>query len=245
MKKSYLIVFFLIISIFSASFMLSGCSNIGGSVNGTYYSTILGKKSYVELFKKGRCYIHTNYIDSMGKWLMHKNRITMQASSAVLHFKYINGALYLSTKGKYKHFVVIDKIPFGLTTKFVKKSGYQLLSNQNNSNIVGNYKGYISLSQKKMASGFFGGSYLQWVASKTPVDLKIKGKNKVILSAKKLFSPVTYRYIVSGDVVSITGSAEVFNYSGNTLKGKYLILKHKNKIALVSAQDKSIYFIKQ
>ena len=244
MKKSYLIVFFLIISIFSASFMLSGCSNIGSSINGTYYSTTLGKTSYIELFKKGRCYIHTNYIDSMGKWIMHKNRITMQASSAVLHFKYLNGALYQVVKGKYKHFVVIHKIPFESTSEFVKKSGYQALSNQNHSNIVGNYKGYFSLSQKKMTSGFFG-SYLQWVAAKTPVDLKIKGKNKVILSGKKLFSPVTYRYTVSGDVVSINGSADVFNYSANTLKGKYLILRHKNKIALVSSQNKSIYFIKQ
>jgi hypothetical protein len=243
MKKPYLIVLFLIISIFSASFMLSGCSNIGGSVNGTYYST-LNKKDYVELFKKGRCYIHTENIDSMGKWLMHKDRITAQASSAVFHFKYINGALYLAYKGKYKHFSVFDKIPFKVAFKFVKTSEYKALSNQNHSDIAGNYKGVLSLFHKKMAPGLFG-SYLQWVAVKTPITLSIKGRNKVILSDKKLFSPITYRYTVSGDVISISGSADVFNYSANTLKGKYLILMHKNKIALVSSQNKSIYFIKQ
>jgi hypothetical protein len=241
MKKSFTILLFLAISILSASFMLSGCSN-GGSVNGTYYST-LSKKSYVELFKKGRCYLHTNYIDSMGKWLMHKGRITAQASSAVLHFKYINGALYLVTKGKYEHFIVIDKIPFKVALKFVKKSEYKALTNQNHSDVAGNYKGVISLSQKKMEPGFFG-SYLQWVAAKTPVDLTIKARNKVIMSGKKLFSPVSYRYAVSGDIVTITGSSNVFNYSGNTLDGQYMIIKHKDKTALVSVSDKSIYFIK-
>jgi hypothetical protein len=180
----------------------------------------------------------------MGKWLMHKNEITAQASSAVLHFKDINGTLYLSTKGKYKHFLVLDKIPFKVELKFVKKAGYKNLSYQNHGDIVGNYKDIIPLYQKKMAPGMFGGSYLQWIITKTPVNLKIESRNKIILSGKELLSPVTYHYTVSGDVVYINGSADIFNYSGNTLKGNYIIVKHKNKIALVSEQNKSIYFIK-
>ena len=246
MKKTVLTLFLLVFSIAISSFMLSGCTNGIGGINGTYYST-LSKKSYVELFKKRRCYIHTNYVDSMGKWYIHKNRITMQADSAVLHFKYLNGALYLKVKGKINHFEVIDKIPFKVDLIFVKKFQLKSLANQNHGLVQGKFKGIMSIYQKKMEQGMFGGSYLQWVSSNKPVILTISGKNKILLSSKNkhLFRPEKYRFKIYGDIMTISRSRTIFNYSGNTIDGQYFILKHKNDVALVNLANKAAYFIKK
>ena len=243
MKKNLLILIFLVASIFTSSLLLSGCSNSGG-LKGTYYST-LDKKAYVELFKKRRCYVHTLGIDSMGKWYMHKNRITMQIDSSVLHWKYLNGSLYLKIKGKTKHIEVIHKIPFKVSFKFVKKYQLKTIASNNRNAVIGIFKGVIPVYRKKMEPGFFG-SYMQWASSKTPVVLTIKGKNKVILSSKKKnFSPVKYRFKVYGDLLTISGSRSIYNYSGNSIDGDYLILKHKQYVALVNASNKRNYFIKK
>jgi hypothetical protein len=243
MKKNLLILIFLVASIFTSSLLLSGCSNSGG-LKGTYYST-LNKKGYVELFKKRRCYLHTLEIDSMGKWYMHKNRITMQIDSSVLHWKYLNGVLYLKVRGKIHRIEVIHKIPFKVSTKYVKKYQLKTITSNNHNAVIGKFKGEMQVYSKKMEPGFFG-SYMQWVSSKTPVVLTIKGKNKVILSSKKKnFSPVKYRFKIYGDVLTISGSRNIYNYNGNSIDGAYIILKHKNYLALVNTVYKSRYFIKK
>ncbi len=243
MKKNLLILIFLVASIFTSSLLLSGCSNSGG-LKGTYYSTI-NKKEYVELFKKRRCYVHTIGIDSMGKYYMHKNRITMQIRSFVLHLENLNGSLYIKTRGKIKHIEVIHKIPFRLTMRYVKKYQLKTITSNNHNAVLGTFKGVMPVYSKKMEPGFFG-SYMQWVSSNMPVVLTLTGKNKLILSSKKKkFSSVKYRFKVYGDSITITGSRNLYNYSGNSLDGKYFILKHKQYVAIVNMSNKKLYFIKK
>ena len=245
MKKKCLslLVLLLIVSVFSLA-LLSGCSN-SSSITGTYYYTY-GKNSYVELFNKGRAYVHgVNYINSTGKWYLHKNRILLQVNSSVINMIYNNGSLFLRSKGKIKHLQVVRKIPFMISFKFVKKGMFKSITQNNYNSVVGTYKGYMDLYKKKMEPGFFG-SYAEWVPSKKPIIVKITGNKRLILSSKgKSFSPVKYRFKISGDVLKVIGGSNIFGYSSNTLDGSYLILKHKNKIALASVKNTTFALIKQ
>ena len=83
----------------------------------------------------------------------------------------------------------------------------------------------------------------QTIATTQPIS----GKNKILLSSKNkhLFRPEKYRFKIYGDIMTISGSRTIFNYSGNTIDGQYFILKHKNDVALVNLANKAAYFIKK